>query len=367
MFARLLLVLAVLFTLAVDPGLAQSTLSGPALGLFYDPQAQAIRPIWGIPGSATAGQPMNLGFPVAAGVVSPSQDYAIVISGEGVPASAPTDEGRHPLPHYRASWTNVVTFALSSSSVQTIRGLIGTPDRAITSPAGKSAALYYRNLAAAEIFTNLPDSPQLSRRVDLSALPNPPDVIAVSEDGALLLAGVSENAKGSSAQGEVFVFTPDTTAPRSIAVVQHASAIAFVNQSHNVLLADDVANSVSLLSDVANGARAQWTFSAQQFTAPDSVQAAQDGQRFLVASSTQGMLVILDASGSNPAIVMCGCAPAELRPLNASMYQITEPIKGLLWGLDAQASDPKVFFVPIPGSSAQTRSMSTAIEEIGRQ
>ena len=366
MVVRLLSLVGLLFTLVVYPSLAQSTLSGPTLGLFFDPQAQAIRPIWGIPGSATAGQSINLGFPIAAGVISPLQDYALVVSGEGAQAHDPT-EGRHRLTDHRANWTNIVTFTSNSPSVRTIRGLIGPPDRMVTSPGGKSAALYYGNLASAEIFTNLPDSPQLSRRVDLSSLPHPPDVIAISEDGTLLLAGVSENAKGSPAQGEVFVFTSDAIAPRSIGVVQHASAIAFVGQSHDALLADDVANSVSLLSDVVNGAKLQWTFSNQQFTAPDSVQAAQDGGRFLAGSSKRGLIVILDASGSNPAVVSCGCAPAELRPLNASMYQITEPIAGLHWGLDAQAFDPKVFFVPIEGSSAQSRGTSTALEGTSRQ
>jgi hypothetical protein len=176
-------------------------------------------------------------------------------------------------------------------------------------------------------------------------------VIAISDDGSLLLAGVRENADGSPAQGEVFLFSSEAAAWRSIATVQHASAIAFVWQSHNALLADDVAGSVTLVGDVAHLANIAWAFRSQQMTAPDSVQASPDRQSFLVGSSTNSMVAILDAGGSNAVVVDCSCSPSELRPLNvASTYQITEPSNGLLWVLDGGGSYPRVFFVPIPDS-----------------
>ncbi len=347
MVTRLLFVVSGLFTVGVCPGTAQSTLSGPTLGLFFDPQAGAIRPIWGIPGSATAGQPIDLGFPLAAGLISPSQDYALVISDAGATAA------RRPRPR-RSSSMSIVTFTPNGPSVQPIPGVPRAPDRMVMSPAGKSAALYYGRSASAEILTNLPDSPQILH-VDLSMLPNTPEVIAISEDGSLLLAGVRENAEGSPAQSEVFVCTPNAAVPRSIATLQHVSAIAFVGQSHSALLADDVSNSVAFLSDVANGASVAWTFESHQFLAPDSVQASPDGQSFLAGSSSHNMVAILGQGGSNTVVIACGCAPAELRPLSApSTYQITEPANGLLWAVDGQLTDPKLFFVPIPRGSNQT-------------
>jgi hypothetical protein len=335
MVARFLLALAGLFTLGVCPGIAQSTLNGPSLGLFFDPMAHAIRPIWGILGSATAGQPMDVGFPLAAGLISALQDYALVVAGDGS--------------------MSVITFTPNGPAVQPIRGTAGTPDLMFMSPGGTSAALYYRNSASAQILTSLPSSPQIARQVDLSMLPNAPDVIAISDDGSLLLAGVPENTACSPAQGEVFVFTPDAAAPQSVASVQHASAIEFLTKSHDALVADDDANSVSLMLDVANGANVAWVFSSQQLLAPDSVQASPDRQSFLAGSSTNSIVAILDAGGSNAVVVACGCAPAELRPLNAaSTYQITEPANGLLWILDGQLSYPRVFFVPIPNVTGPT-------------
>jgi len=248
MVARLLCVFSGLLGLGVCPGIAQSTLTGPTLGLFFDPKAHAIRPIWGIPGSSTAGQPIDVGFPLAAGIISPSQDYALVVAGDGSMSS--------------------VTFAANGPSLNPIR-IATAPDRMVISPGGKSAAFYYSTSSSVQILTNLPDSPQMAGQVDLSSLPNSPDVIAISDDGSLLLVGVRENADGSTAQGEVFAFTPDTAAPRSVASVQHVAAIAFVSQSHDALLADDVASSVTLVSDVANRANVAWTFASQQLPAPD--------------------------------------------------------------------------------------------------
>lgn len=344
MVVRILFVLTGLLTLGVCPGIAQGTLSGPTLGLFFDPKAHAIRPIWGIPGSATAGQPVDVGFPLAAGVISPSQDYALVVSGEGS--------------------MSAITFPSSGPSAQAISGVAAKPDRMVTSPGGKSAALYYSSSASAQILTNLPDSPQMARQVDLSTLPNAPDVIAISDDGSLLLAGVHENADGSPAQGEVFLFTPDGPAPQSIASVQHASAIAFLAKSHDALLADDVANSVTLVSDVANGANVAWAFTSQQLLAPDSVQASPDRQSFLAGSSTNSIVAMLDASGSNAVVVACTCAPAEFRPLNAAAtYQITEPASGLLWVFDGSMAGPRAFFVPIP-DSGQVSSAASANERM---
>jgi hypothetical protein len=341
MIARLLFVLPGLFGLGVSTAIAQSTLTGPTLGLFFDPKAHAIRPIWGIPGSATAGQPIDVGFPLAAGMVSPSQDYALVVAGDGS--------------------MSAVAFGPNGPSIQPISGITTAPDRMVTSPGGKSAALYYSSSTSIQILTSLPATPQMARQVDLSPLPNAPDVFAISDDGSLLLVGVPENAAGSPAQGEVFVFTSDSSTPRSIASVQHASAIAFVSQSHDALLADDGASSVVLVSDVANGANISWAFASQQLLAPDSVQASADRQTFLVASSTNSVVGILDASGSNAVVVACNCAPRELKPLSAALtYQITEPASGLFWALDSSVSYPRIFFVPIPSDPGQPGGTTSA-------
>ena len=346
MFARSFLFPA-LFLLSVCSAAAQGSLAGPSLGVFYDPNAQAIRPIWGIPGASVAGQPIDVGFPIASALVSPSQDYALGVSADGS--------------------IGLIKLAASGPSAQVIPGGLGTPDRIVLSPAGKSAGLYYSGSASVQILAGLPDSPQFVGLVDLSMLPNAPGVFAISDDASLLLAGVRENADGAPAQGEVFALSSDSP-PRSVATVQHASAIAFLVQSHDALLADDVANSVTLVQDAALGAGVVWMFTDPQLPAPDSVQASSDRQGFLVGSSQNGLVTILDSNGSNPVVLSCGCAPTEFRPLStAAIYQITEPASGLLWIVNSNTTSPGTFFVPIPNGSKPSSSTTTAIAGEGRK
>lgn len=311
--------------------LAQSTLSGPSLGLVYDAKAQAIRPIWGIPGASTTGQPIATGFTVVSALISPAQDYALAVSSDGS--------------------LNVVLFGSGSPTSQAVAG-VTTPDRMVLSPTGSSAVLFYKT-GTVQIVSGLPGSPSAGPQIDITMLPNAPDVIAIADDGTSILAGVPENAPGDPAHGEVFLVPSDSSGPRSIATVQHASALAFFAQSHDALIADDAAATVVKMEDAAGAASPVWTFTDTNFTAPDSVQAAADGHLVFAASSKNGVLAILGGDGSNPIYVSCQCTPAELHPLaSTSLYQVTEPANGLLWAFDANLLNPRVLFIPVPDLGA---------------
>lgn len=315
--------------LAACPLAAQSTLTGPSLGLVYDPAAQAIRPILGIPGASTAGKRIDTGFAITAAAIAPSHNYSLAVSTDGT--------------------LNLVTFTPDGASAQVVNAA-ATPDRMILSPSGTAAILYYKSAMAVQTVTGLPNSAQVLPQLDISTLPQAPDTLAISDDGAVVLAGVIENAQGEAPSGEVFLIPPDGAAPRSIAVVQHASAITFVGQSHDVAIADDAANSITVVSDAAGEAVSQPTFSDPGLPAPDSVQISADRKTILAGSSKNGVLAIVDATGTNPPVfIPCQCAPVELRPFKpASIYQVTEPGNGLLWILDSDPANPRVLFVPVP-------------------
>lgn len=332
--------------LTASLAVAQSSISGPSLGIFYDPAAQTLRPIWGVPGAATAGAPIDLGFTLAAATISPAQDYLLGVLSDGS--------------------VDLITLTATGPSTQALPAAMGSPDKMVLSPTGASAVLFFGGAATAQIFTGLPNGPQLTGQIDLSVLPNAPDALAISDDGSLVLAGVRENADGDPPQGEVFVLG-SATASRSIATVAHASALAFVAQSHDALYSDDLANTVALMQDAGGSANVSWNFTGPPISAPDSVYASPDGKYFFAGSSTNGMVAILDSSGSNPAVVACACAPSELRPLTAtSIYQLTEPSGGLLWILDNEATNPRALFVPIPSPSAGAGSSSSTDDRGGR-
>jgi DNA-binding beta-propeller fold protein YncE len=325
---------AAVFLFCTCTAIAQSTLSGPSLGLVYDGAAQAIRPILGIPGASTTGKHIDAGFPITAAAISPTQDFVLAVSARGS--------------------LNLVLFAAAGVTSQAIAST-ATPDRIVLSPSASSAILYYKNASAVQIVSGLPSSLRVGQQVDISSLPQAPDTFAISDDGAVVLAGVIENASGSPAQGEVFAIPQSGTAPRSIGRVQHASAIAFFKQSHDVVIADDAANSIRMFSDAAGATALQWVFSNPGLPAPDSVEVSPDGKIILAGSSQNGLMAVMDSKGANAVFVSCVCIPTEFRPLSvAGVYQISEPKSGLLWILDSSTSSPRVLFVPVPSDSEST-------------
>ena len=313
------------FLLAVCTAAAQSSLTGPSLGLVYDGAEQVIRPILGIPGASTTGPHIDTGFTIANAAISPTQDFALAISTDGS--------------------LNLVTFSPTGPTIQRLNAT-AIPDRIVMSPTGSAAILYFRTANAIQIVSGMPAAVQVGQRRDISELPQAPDTFAISDDATVVLAGVPTG-------GQLFAIPTDNSAAPSIAHVQHASALTFFAKSHDALIADDAASTITWLTDAAGQSSPTWTFSDPALIKPDSVQAAPDHKTILAASATSGMLAIIDPSGTNkPTFLQCQCAPTELRPFKpAGIYQITEPSNGLLWILDSNPANPRPLFVPVPSDN----------------
>ena len=308
---------------------AQGTLSGPSLGVFFDPQAQALRRIWGLPGAAVGGENLDLGFSVTQATVSPAQNYAFVASGDGS-----------------------VFFVLPGQTTiapQAVTSLPPMPDRVVISPAGQAAAFTYGK--SVKILTGLPESLDRIEEIDGSSLPGAPAALAISDDGAVLVVSVATDAQTSSAGG-VFVFNRGDSGPRLVA--NAASDLSFLTNSHDALITDETSNSVTALQDIGGVATSQWTFVDDRLPAPSSARASVDGQRFLVAGAKNNLVALLDRNGANPVFLPCTCSPDRISPLSNSVYQLTGPDSGLLWILDL-SHDPQLLFVPIPPASGESQ------------
>ena len=83
MKSRPILLRYLAFFLYLGAASAQGALSGPSLGSFFDPQGHALRRIWGIPGSAVAGENLDLGFSASQAIISPPKITPLSSPGMG--------------------------------------------------------------------------------------------------------------------------------------------------------------------------------------------------------------------------------------------------------------------------------------------
>jgi len=319
-------------SLLIGVGVAASqthAIRGPRLGLVFDPSAGTLRPIVGIAGSSTMGDPLPLGEPLESAIVSPSQDYALAMVGKD---------------------SEVRLVRVGPSNLTLVKVLLGpspAPDRMAISPSGASAAFYYHNSSAITVMTGFPVGPHISARMALTRVSSP-TALAVSDDGKVVLAGAGNAVVAVTEAAEI----PVTATLGSVA------SLAFIT-GHDGLIADGVKNEVYLLRGAAGaGILSLLAGAGQQIAGPVSVAASSDGRKAFVANGTSGAVVILDlASGAPPAVISCHCQLTGLdRLADGSLFRLNEVSERPLWLLDASPTRAvRVMFVPPapPGRSVR--------------
>ncbi len=313
------LLIAVLAPWALHGQQPQALIAGPGFGFVYDEAARGLKPLLGNPAAAMIGPPLALGAPLAAAVISPRQDYALAVT---------------------ASDRGVVLVRLDGNSPQTssLSLLPASPDRLTLSPGGGAAALYYAAARNIQVITGLPDAPVFSS-VDAAALPGAPDVLAVSDDGQALLAGFN-----GASSGQVYLLAG--AAPQAVFEAGSIAAIAFLNGSHDALVADGVGNAVMRLA----GAGAEPAVLARQADGidhPAAVAASLDNRLALVANAGSASVAVIDLSAAKTAVVACRCAPTAMARLTGqSLFRLNGPSTQPIALLDAGGSRPTVEVIP---------------------
>ena len=298
-------------------GLAQAqqgSVAGPVAGFVFDRGAQALRPLRGIAGASTVGDPIDSGYELTAAYVAPRQDSVLGIAADGST-------------HY---------FTLSSATLTevSIEGLIAQPQRIAFSPSGTAAALYANGQA--QIVTGLPGAPSLAGSIELreSARAAHTTSLAVSDDGAYLLFAVGASIQLASQSGGVRAVMPAGT----------GASVAFAPGGHDAAIA---ARGTGVLSirDVP-GAAAQQTLAADDgsFEIVAGLGFSADGKRVFVASGAAQSVIALDLAG-NRNDVACNCSPAELAPMG-NLFRLNELGAGPLWLADAGSAPLRIVFVP---------------------
>ena len=301
---------------AIAMTLSAASIQGPQLGLVFDANQKALRPILGIPGAAILGQPLDAGIEIHKTTISPHQDYALATEGEH---------------------NQVVVVTMGRKAATPVPGVEQDPDQILLSPAGHAAALYYKARNILVILTGLPGAPKVSEELYLSAGAHP-SALAVGDDGRTVLAGVGNTVFMVTRSGEVPLL-PGLLKIGAITVPAHTTAY----------VADSGRNQIFRLRWLGGNLDIAMVAGPKQgIDGPVALALSQNGGRAFVVNGKSRTVSIIDLGGHTPVTkIACGCTPTGLDRLAGNdVFRLTEPSNRPLWMLDASGQVPRVLFVP---------------------
>jgi hypothetical protein len=293
---------------------------GPVIGFVWDGSVRALRPILGIPGASTLGDPLDAGFELSFATVAPRQDSAVAFAADG----------------------SLHLLRLGSGVTEVLCGACpSTAEAAVFSPSGTAVALY--SAGQARIVTGLPDAPAAGASFEVGSLPRrasragtlaPP--MALSDDGAWLLASAVAAVNLFGANG----------GPRQLLETGPYALVAFAAGGHDAAIADPSGAALALFHDVAGAS------TGQPLATPDGIRHAgalafsADGSRLFLASRAQQSVAAIDIATGTSSVAACNCAPSSLVPMG-QVLRLNELGDGPLWLLDAGGpAEPRIVFVP---------------------
>jgi hypothetical protein len=285
------------------------TIGGPLLGMVFDENAGAIRPLTGIPAAATVGPRLDSGAALEQ-VAAAEGGYAVAVeSGTGA------------------------AVIVSASGRRSLTGVPPGASAIALSPRGTAAALFFKASRTAYIVTGLPESPGTPRPV---AFDRQPLSLAVSDDGTAVLA-LERNGR----TGAAILLYRDGKSPAVLHNSRAIGGMAFLPGSADVLIAES--NAVMLVSE----AFGPQSIAGESDGIASVIAAAgsDDGNRVIIAM-TSGQIAIRDRQSNALTMVSCGCRPSGLDRLRgAGVFRLNELGDGPLWLLDTDSPEPRILFV----------------------
>ena len=296
--------------------LAQSgSVEGPVLGFVLDAPTSSMRPLLGIPGAATTGGSLPLGFDFTAAEVSPRQDYVLAVASGGE--------------------IRLVRLRGEIRATPVANASPGA-DRLVLSPSGSAAALYHSG-GPLEILTGLPDSPKLAANLDLAALPGAPGLLAVADDGVAVAAV-------QLADGQALFLLGAGRDPQPLPAYIAVSLAVFGGSTHDLYLAGRERNALAVIRDVTGDPAFQvLAGSSDGIAGPVGLAITPDNRRAFVANADNGTVVVW---GAGPTIsVPCQCEVTGLQALNgAALFRLTDISASPVWLLDGGGPDVRLWF-----------------------
>src|SRR5262245_5166629 len=317
-----------------DPSVS---IDGPILGFVEGSTRSTIQPIHGVLGASAVAQPIHIETEIHNVIVSPKHDYALATRNE-------TGE--------------LILMRLGSSSVamNSVDGARYGASAIAISPAGTAAAIYGQDRSL-QFLAGLPNAPQNIGEFDASDIVGHLEFVAVSDDGALAVLNFLT-------PGSATLWVLSANGSRWVLPAQRASAASFLTNRHDVVIADDAAQEVFLLSNIDQEAsRLSIASFGDGFNAFAGVAASSDGLRVFISSKKSKNVIIADLETGVSAVLSCDCVPTGFRPLKGtSVFRLSDPADGPVVVLDASSAEPRIIILPV----ASTVIASTP-EEVQQQ
>ncbi len=307
-------------------GQDQSAISGPILGFIEDPNGASIQPIRGVLGASVLGQPLVLGSEIRNAVISPKQDYALAVR---------TDSGE------------VVLIPLSSDPLRSdsLSGVHPGATRIAISPSGTAAAVFGQDRTVQSI-RRLPDTPEIVFQADVSDIPGHLQGLAVADDGTLALLNFIT-------PGDTALWVVSSNGSRWVLPAQRPSAATFLTNRHDVLIADDAAQEVFLLSNIDQEAsRFSVASFGDGFQAFSGVAGSDDGLHVFVTSRKSETVTFIDLERGLSVPLPCQCQATGFRALKGtSVFRLSDLTDSPIAILDASSAEPRIVILPITSAA----------------
>ncbi len=305
-----------LFAFMTGSAWAQSV-SGPVMGFVLEGSA-GVRPLRGLPGAATMGPSLLRAAGYTQVVFAQPRAYALAVTRMG---------------------GQVVL--LRNLMQQSLASALGIPEgvaRIATSPSGDAAAFYYADSRRVQVVNGLPDSPNSVWNDEAPELPGGLTALAVSDNGAAVLAAGS---------GQVVLLTPDVGV-RYLYTAAGSPSMAFLMNSQDAVIADGALNRVMLVRDPKGEVQISLAGdAAQHVSRPIAVSVSTDNRRIFVANAEPAGVAVLSLAGEDAVAMPCDCTPTGLERLaDSSTFRLNNTGAGPIWLVDGASSPPRLVFVP---------------------
>jgi hypothetical protein len=313
-----------LASVIAQAGQSSAALSGPILGYVWNQSDRTIRPLQGILGNATIGQPLDLSVALSQ-VVSLDGRHFVALAENGA---------------------RLLSISLESGSLESGQPLITEiPDAptdfsaAAGSRRGSAAALYYGQQRGILVVTGLPSAPKVQYGIEIAGFGESVTHLAVSDDGAQLLFSVPGEERQS-----VYGWTP-ASGVRALTSAGAVSNIAFAANG-NAIVADAKANEVFAIVDPGGSAIREFLADERTGISRPVGLIVSNSNEIYVANAGSATIMVLDSAGLVLRTDSCGCDLAGLYPLRDSIYRLSNGVDRTIYLLEARPTGDRVAFVP---------------------